>query len=321
MPQSLKPVPALVPVPAAGTAPAPWPLRTGRTAALSALLLLAAGCTTTGSGESTPARVIAVTADNQIVEFVAGRPERIVARRSLTGIQSGERITGIDFRPSNGRLYAIGDSGQLYVLDLSTGIAERVGNGGFRTLASGDIGMDFNPAADRLRLVGAAGTNLRIHPETGAVIDADAQSAGLQIDGPLAYAEGQAQAGRTARLVASAYSNSRPGAVATTNYAIDAASGTLVTQGSREGATPAVSPDTGQLVTVGPLGVDLGKGPVSFDIGPGNLALISATTPGGRSELYRVNLDNGAASRLGPIGIGGPVTAIAIVPVTQRSAR
>ena len=61
-------------------------------AAAGAALLFAAGCASTGSGEAMPERVIAVTARNQIIEFVAGRPEHILARRSLSGIQDGERV-------------------------------------------------------------------------------------------------------------------------------------------------------------------------------------------------------------------------------------
>jgi hypothetical protein len=292
-----------------------------RTATAAGALLLVAGCVTSpGAGEASPERVIAATSGNQLIEFVAGRPERIIARRALTGIQSGERIVGMDFRPTDGRLYAIGNSGQLYVINLSTAIVEAVVKGGFRTLASGDIGMDFDPAVDRIRLVNSRGDNLRIHPDTGAVVDADDGSDGVQIDGALAYGKDDANVGRSPTLSGTAHTNSGTGGKSTTNYAIDSANGTLVTQGTGEGAPTQVSPDTGQLFTVGSLGVNLGKGPVSFDISPGNVALMTATIPAGRSELYRVNLMNGAASRLGRIGIGESISAMAIVPVTGRSA-
>lgn len=292
-----------------------------RTAVASALLLLATGCASTGSGESSPERVIAVTASGQILEFVAGRPERILARRPLIGIQNGESIVGMDFRPSDGRLYAVGNSGQLYIVNLSTGIVEGVGRGGFRTLASGDLGIDFNPTVDRIRMVNGRGGNLRLHPDTGAVIDTDEKSEGVQVDGELAYAQGDANAGRTPRVAAAAYTNSQAGATSSTNYAIDAANGTLVSQGSAAGAATAVSPNTGQLFTVGSLGVNLGEGPVTFDIGPGNVAFMTATTPGGRSELYRINLINGAASRIGPVGNGDTINAMAIVPVAGRTSQ
>lgn len=170
-------------------------------AAAAALLVLATGCATTVTGEASPDRVIAVTANGEIIEFVAGRPERILARRPLIGIQNGERIVGMNFRPSNGRLYAVGNSGQLYLVNLSPGIVEGVGRGGFRTLASGDLGVDFNPAVDRIRMVNGRGGNLRIHPDTGAVIDTEERSEGVQVDGELVYAQGDVNAGRTQRAL------------------------------------------------------------------------------------------------------------------------
>jgi hypothetical protein len=302
---------------------APTRHRSARTAAAAGALLLAAGCAMTGpgDGESRPERVIAITSGNQLIEFVSGRPESIIARRPLTGIQNGERIVGMDFRPADGRLFAVGDGGQLYVINLSTGIAEGVGKGGFRSFAAGDLGIDFNPTVDRIRLVNTRGGNLRIHPDTGAVVDADDRSDGLQVDGELGYAKSDVNSGRTPRVTGAAYTNSHAGAISTTNYAIDSAQGTLVTQGSGEGAATAVSPNTGQLFTVGSLGVDLAQGPVGFDIGPGNIALMTATIPGGRSELYRVNLMNGTAGRIGRIGIGEAVTAMAIVPLAGQPTR
>jgi hypothetical protein len=101
----------------------------------------------------------------------------------------------------------------------------------------------------------------------------------------------------------------------TTNYAIDAALGTLVLQGSREGAQPVVSPNTGQLRTVGPLGL----GPLadaSFDISDvRNAALLAArTSPQAPTVLYRVDLDTGRASALGVVGDGAPLRGLAIVP-------
>jgi hypothetical protein len=297
------------------------PARMRAAAAAVGSLLLATGCASTGmdAGDARTERIIAVTSGNQLVEFVSGHPERVLARRPLTGIQDGEHIVGMDFRPANGHLHAIGDSGQLYIIDLTTAIAEVVGAGGFRTLAAGDLGIDFNPTVDRIRLVNARGGNLRLHPDTGAVVDADGKSDGLQVDGELAYARGDANAGRTPRVTGAAYTNSRAGAATTTNYAIDSANGMLVTQGSGEGAGTPVSPNTGQLFTVGPLGAELGQGPVTFDIGAGNVALMTVTLPGGRSELYRVNLMNGAAGRIGRIGIAETVTAMAIVPVAGRA--
>jgi hypothetical protein len=285
--------------------------------AVSALVLfsaLGAGCAGMGAGETRPEIVYAVTSSNQLVHFNAGRPESLAGRRPIIGIQGGERIIGIDFRPANGKLYAVGNAGQLYMIDPVTAIAEAVGRGGFRTLAGDDAGFDFNPTVDRIRLVNGRGDNLRLHPDTGSVVDADPNAEGVQIDDPLTYASGDTSAGRTPRITAAAYTNSVAGARTTTNFAIDSVTGALVTQGTREGAATPVSPNTGQLFTVGTLGIAIGQGPVSFDISPAGTGLL-AVPANGRSDLYKVDLTTGVAGRLGTIGIAESITGIAIAPM------
>lgn len=258
--------------------------------------------------------VVAVTASNRLVTFNAGRPQRITASVAVTGLEAGEGLLGIDFRPANGKLYAAGTTGRLYMIDATTGAASAVGAGNyFAANVAGDSGFDFNPAVDRIRFVNERGENLRLHPDTGAVVDGDANAPGLQIDGRLSYAAGDRNAGRAPRIVAAGYTNSIAGAKVTTNFAIDAAAGTLVTQGTMQGAPSPVSPNTGQLFTVGALGVKLDGGAVSFDISPANEGFVSL--PNGKgSRFYTIDLSTGAATDLGRIGVDEPVRAIAIRP-------
>ena len=58
------------------------------------------------------------------------------------------------------------------------------------------FGFDFNPAADRIRVVSNTGQNLRLHPDTGAVVDGDATVEGVQPDPSLRYAWGDVNARR-----------------------------------------------------------------------------------------------------------------------------
>ena len=83
-------------------------------------------------------------------------------------------------------------------------------------------------------------------------------------------------------------------------------------QGSLEGATPAVSPNTGLLSTVGPLGVK-GFSDAAFDIADiDNTALAALRTD--RTRLYRIDLKSGQAQRIGPVGTGTPIRGLAIEP-------
>jgi len=48
---------------------------------------------------------------------------------------------------------------------------------------------------------------LRLHPDTGNVVDADAKAPGVQIDVPLACAMEDVNEGKPARIVGAAYTN------------------------------------------------------------------------------------------------------------------
>jgi len=101
----------------------------------------------------------------------------------------------------------------------------------------------------------------------------------------------------------------------TTNFAIDSTSGHLLTQGSRENVTPAVSPNSGQLFTVGSLGVSA-SGWVSFDIAPKTGMAFAAITPRGSSAagFYGIDLETGAAKMIGQIAAGEAIRSIAVMP-------
>jgi Domain of unknown function (DUF4394) len=298
-------------------------------------LLAVAGCAGLTSLHALPPErpetVFATTSRNELISFNAGRPGVILTRAALTGMQPGERLAGIDFRPANGKLYGLGTTFRLYIIDSATGAATIVSSGTqwFKLLGT-EIGFDFNPIVDRIRVVSDRGENLRLHPDTGAVVDADPARNGLQIDVTLRYDDEDQNAGRLPRITGAAYTNSGVNdAKATTNYAIDAILGVLVTQGQREGTSPAyppATPNTGLLFTVGALGVQP-DGAVSFDIAHGAASGAASKTgiggtafasfiPLGKNttHLYQINLATGAATEVGIIDRGEPVTGIAIQP-------
>lgn len=285
---------------------------------IATLLLLAlAGCATTTEtvGPLRKETIVAITDSNVLVRFNAGQPQNMLQRIPVNGLQPGETLAGIDYRVARGVLFGYGSSGRLYTLNTATGAATAVGAPLAVQAVGTEFGFDFNPTVDRIRLVTDTGQNMRLHPDTGAVVDADPNAAGVQIDGTLTYAAGDINAGRQPRVMAAGYTYNKTNEKITTNFAIDGASGTLVTQGTREGSTPAVSPNTGQLFTVG----TLGTGPVmraALDIADiNNTAFAALTTAGARAAvLYLVNLDTGAAQRIGTIAAGELVRGIAIEP-------
>src|SRR5258706_9682182 len=67
------------------------------------------------------------------------------------------------------------------------------------TLKAGvTVTVDFNPVADRLRIITSEGINLRVNVDDGKAT----------VDGPLKFKDGDAQAGKTPKVVAGGYTNS-----------------------------------------------------------------------------------------------------------------
>ena len=259
--------------------------------------------------------VHAVTARGELITFNAGQPQQLLKRQPLRGLPAGDTLVGIDYRVARGVLYALSAQGRLYTLDPKTAQLTPVGSGAplVLPLAGPRFGFDFNPAADRIRVVGERGQNLRLHPDTGALVDGDPARDGVQPDGELHYAPGDAHAGRTPQLMGAAYTYNKHDDKLTTNFALDGALGVLVMQGSREGTLPVVSPNTGRLTTIGPLGT----GPLqdaAFDIADVDNSALAALRIAGRTRLHLVDLGTGRATLLGTIGSGEALNGMAIEP-------
>jgi hypothetical protein len=266
-------------------------------------------------GNTRAEKAVAVTDSHQLIKFNAGQPQKILASIAIKGLAAGEVILGIDYRVSKDMLYALGSSGRLYTLNEDNGQLTPVGASTFAVKLDGtQFGFDFNPTVDRIRVDSHTTQNLRLHPDTGAVVDSNPNVEGVQIDTPLAYAAGDTNAGKKPSVVGAAYSYNKADPKITTNFALDAATGSLVTQGSREGTQPVVSPNTGQLLTVGKLGVNFDD--AAFDIQA--LSDVAFASLAGKelkgTRWYTLDLKTGAASFIGTIGTKESIRAMALEP-------
>ena len=275
---------------------------------------LAACSTMEPQGADRAEKAVAVTVSNKLLKFNAGRPDRILTTLNITGLQAGETLQGIDYRVAKEQLYALGSSGRLYIINEDTAVASVVGVPFSVKLDGTQFGFDFNPTVDRIRVVSNTGQNLRLHPDTGAVVDSNPTLEGVQTDGKLTYAAGDVNFGKSPTTVGAAYSYNKADTKITTNFALDAAAGTLVTQGSREGMMPAVSPNTGQLFTIGSLGMTFNS--AAFDIQALSDVAFAALNSDGTSASRWVVIDlkTGAAKLLGTVGGGEQVVGIAMEP-------
>ncbi|WP_239061635.1 DUF4394 domain-containing protein [Ideonella livida] len=291
-----------------------------RSLALAACVLALAGCAATAPGGVGPARevALAVTASHQLVAFHAAQPQHLLWRRPLQGLQPGETVLGLDHRVKNETFYLLGSSGQLYTLDPDTAVLTPLGRPVGAPLTGRHVGFDFNPVADRLRVVSDAGMNLRLHPDTGEAVDGNAELPGWQPDGPLQAVAGDPLHGRPVSLVAAAYSYNKANPKITTNYVIEAYRGLLMIQGSREGATPVVSPNTGQLRTVGPLlAGPFASAQMDIDILTDQAYAALNPLEGGAPRWVRLDVNTGRATVLGTVGVTEPLLAMALDPQPQ----
>ena len=141
---------------------------------LLAVLAATAGCTMMSPREvEGPPRketMFAVTESNKLLRFNAGQPQKAASVGTVAGMQANEKLLGIDFRVARGILYGFGSTGRIYTIDTKTAQAKPVGNG--EPLAfkweGNEIGFDFNPTVDRIRIVTDTGQSMRAHPDTGA---------------------------------------------------------------------------------------------------------------------------------------------------------
>ena len=135
---------------------------------LGLFALTAAGALAVPGAASAAEAFYGVTQDNRLVTFQSDNVTNVEPSHAITGLPGGENIVGLDVRPLNGQLYALGTTSRLYVINPRTGAARQVGATPFiPALAGTSFGFDFNPTVDRIRVTSDAEQNLRLNPDDG----------------------------------------------------------------------------------------------------------------------------------------------------------
>ncbi|MGH3613445.1 MAG: DUF4394 domain-containing protein [Pseudonocardia sp.] len=224
--------------------------------------------------------------------------------RDVTGLEGDTSLVGIDHRVQDGLLYGVGDEGGVYTID-DAGLATKVKQ---LTVAldGASFGVDFNPAANALRVVSDTGQNLR---QPFADPNAPTATDGALTNPAMAPATGTVAA---TGVTGAAYTNNdTEAATATTLFVIDTAADRVSLQ------SPA---NAGSLAAAGNLGVDAGPD-AGFDIySTVTNGVTSAMTAFATLQvdnaygLYRIDLLTGKAENVGDLA--GNVSDIA-VPLSQ----
>lgn len=242
-----------------------------------------------------PAILFGVTTANQLVTFDSANTNVLLRVVPITGLANNEVVTDIDVRQTNGQLYGHTNLGRLYLINPGNGFAIGIGNPVTSTIAN--LGLEFDPRQNTIRILTNKGDNLVLSPSFGGVD---------QTGTALSYAVGDPLHEVQPHISGTAFFNNVPNPPFRALYAIDHRANTLVRVGQR-------TLNDGILTTIGGLGFDV-TNRTGFDIAPfTNVAFASLQPSGmGFSELATINLATGHADLIGPIGGGILLNDIAV---------
>jgi len=215
--------------------------------------------------------------------------------KNVTGLNSGETLVSLDYRPASDQVYAIGTGTTVYTIDKNTGGATVVGNYS-NAVPGSSFGFDFNPAfmsGTFARIISDTDDNRVISGASGAYLGTDKTD--------VFYATGDLNVGANPSINHIAYTNSVVGSGSTQQYGIDTDLDILVT----------VANNAGTLATVGNLGINAGS-IGGFDIDGASGMAFAAFLGTGSSDLFSIDLATGSATSIG--NIAGDVIGLTAVP-------
>lgn len=243
-----------------------------------------APCASGSASGRVAVRIVGLVSDGRLVCFSELVPQFARAIGTLSGLASPDTaLIGIDFRVQDGRLYGVGNGGGVYTIDVATAEATFV-NALTVPLEGTSFGVDFNPVADRLRIVSDTGQNLRHNVNAGGVTITDAA---------LNYVAGTPALG----IAGAGYTNNDldPN-TATTLFDADPNLDQVAIQSP---------PNNGSLVATGKFGIDAGPA-AGFDVYSyvqGGASAVNrafgAFKVGNTTSLYRISLLTGKAALAG----------------------
>ncbi|MFJ8563274.1 DUF4394 domain-containing protein [Streptomyces sp. NPDC093514] len=246
---------------------------------------------------------IGLTQDQRLVEFGVDKPSTIWSLGRVTGLAGDTKLVGIDFRVQNEMLYGVGDRGGIYTLSTRNARAMKVSQLTV-ALAGTAFGVDFNPAANRLRVISNTGQNLRHN------IDDAAAPLATTVDGALTNPT--VPPSTAMGVTGAAYTNNDlNAATATTLFDLDPMADRISLQ------SPA---NAGTLAPTRNLGVDAALD-AGFDIyynrAAGTNHGFAALGNANAYRLYTVDVLTGKATSKGAFPAEYQVTDLAL-PINQK---
>jgi hypothetical protein len=250
-------------------------LVTSRRLALTAVLVSLCVPASASAAE----QLVGLTADNQLLLFRSDSPSNLQGSVTVTGLATGETLLGIGYQDALGRIYALGSTNRLYVVNPITGAALPVSTLPFSPPLNGDaFAFAVDDSSNIARSYSNTGQNLTVSVVTG-------QSSGT--NAAYGYDPADPGTGTTPVLSALAYAPPPAGSQGSSAlYAIDAARSAFVTAPTQQAL----------IRTIGDLGVQT-AGPAGLVLTKSGTALAALRTSAtGNPQLYNIDISTGKAT-------------------------
>ncbi len=211
---------------------------------------------------------------------------------SINALDKNEQILDIDYRNAEGLLYGLtrdGSKGRIVIIDPTNGSIFRRGtlaeaNNTPIELTAPNYTIDFNPDANKLRIIGSDGSNLRVTITTNAEVLAATESnpvtpkATVEIDTKI-------NPDPAPTIVGAAYTDERSSAKPTRLFGLDKLN------------TYALKANAGTVTTMRGLGVTGISDVNGYDISPANNQGVAIFTISGTPSVYAIDSkENGTSN-------------------------
>lgn len=270
-----------------------------------------------------PANAYLLTSNNRIIgvdlddtEFartVTGLLQNTAATNSPNALDVDEKVLDIDYRNAEGLVYGltrVGSEGRIIIIDPINGTIFRRGT---LTAENGDDApyqglltntnytIDFNPAVDKLRILGSDGTNLRVT----ITANSDATATVPTTPAATVVTDGNVNCGSACStvptLIGAAYTDERAMTPPTRLFGMDTTN------------TYALNANLGTVTAVRALGINGVSKVNGYDINPSNNQGVAILTTGGSPSAYTVD-----SSATGTGNAANFLTSLPILPGLEQ---
>jgi hypothetical protein len=142
--------------------------------AATALMVTSPGSSSAAVTATPSLRAFGITADGMtMASFTTDNPGVANWVRDVVGLIGDTKLVGIDHRVQNGLMYGLGEKGGIYTIKTPPTTADVVVTKVSQlkvALYGTAFDIDFNPAADRLRVISNNGQNLRHNLNDGTTV-------------------------------------------------------------------------------------------------------------------------------------------------------